>query len=111
MASYESTYGIARFIAKLISFLGWVIVSSGILGIILTLNESAKRYVAHNFDSSFVMGAFGAYLCLSAVILGLLIIAGGQITRAVVDTADYNGEMLAILKGMAAQEKANIDRT
>jgi hypothetical protein len=35
---------------------------------------------------------------LSGVIGGLLLIGVGQFSRAAVDTADYTGEMLAIMK-------------
>jgi hypothetical protein len=80
---YTSTYHTARTIAQLISVVGWLGVGIGAL---------------------LLLGAFsggGGLLVVPALgvaLGGFLLVGLGQLTRAAVDTADYTGEMLAIMK-------------
>lgn len=84
---YTSTYRTARIIATIISFAGWLAVAFGVLAFLVARSGEA--------------GAAGFVLLptsLGLIIGGLLLVGTGQITRATVDTADYNGEMLKIMK-------------
>lgn len=66
-------YSVAIKVAKFTSFLGWVAV---VVGILLSL--------------SVVLITTG----VSTVISGIMLIAGGQITRATADSANYSKQML-----------------
>jgi len=80
--SYASTYNSARTIAQLVSVVGWVGVGIGAL----LLVAAAFR------GGLFVVPALGLALA------GFLLVGVGQFTRAAVDTADYAGEILTIMK-------------
>lgn len=86
---YTTTYGTARMIAQCISFIGWIIVIIGCLILIVSLIQSTKD---HSFA---LMGLIPAF---AAIISGLLLVMIGQMTRAMIDTADNTGQMLVILK-------------
>jgi len=84
--SVNGNYGAARNIAKFISFLGWLLVAGGVITAAVGL-------------MSFNQGGFLAVLPgIGAAISGLFLVMAGQLTRASVDSADYNREILAILK-------------
>jgi hypothetical protein len=82
---YTSTYHTARTIARLISIVGWLGVVIGGLLVVGALSQG---------------GPPGLLLvpALGIVLGGFLLVGIGQFTRAAVDTADYTGEMLAIMK-------------
>ncbi len=73
MNEKSNDYGTAIKLAKFVSFLGWVAV---IIGILLTV--------------SLVLITTG----IPTIISGIMLIAGGQITRATADSANYSKQML-----------------
>jgi hypothetical protein len=82
---YTSTYHTARAIAQLISVVGWFGVVGGVLLLLDAFFRGGELQLL-------VIPALG-------VALGGFFLAGtGQFVRAAVDTADYTGEMLAIMK-------------
>jgi hypothetical protein len=83
--SYTSTYQTARTTAQFISAVGWVIV---VLSVWLFLGSISEGGIA----GLFILPSFGG------AIGGLLLVGVGQFSRAAVDTADYTGEMLVIMK-------------
>lgn len=88
---YKSTYGTARFISLVVSFLGWLVVIAGIVGIFVGLETGSKMLRG---DASILAILPGIGVILS----GLFLVIAGQITRATVDNADHTGEMLQIMK-------------
>lgn len=90
-AKYVSTHESTRLIAQIVSFAGWIIVGISVLvGFKLIAASLELRHVG--FSIYVLLPAFGG------IIAGLIAVALGQITRATGDTADYCGEMLAIMK-------------
>ena len=88
--TYESSYGTARLVAKLISFFGWIVLAGSIIAGVTIFSASERS------DPTILAAVIGT--AVGGFLSGIMLIATGQITRAVVDTADFNGEMLALLK-------------
>jgi len=82
---YTFTYHTARKIAQLISVVGWLGVGIGALLLVGAFSGGGAARL-------FLVPALGVALG------GFLLVGMGQFTRAAVDTADYTGEMLAIMK-------------
>tara|TARA_B100002003_G_C13709574_1_gene356202 strand:+ start:188 stop:538 length:351 start_codon:yes stop_codon:yes gene_type:complete len=82
-----STYKTTRFISTAISLVGWVIIVFSILCILVSLLSRQLEY-----------GLLTIPFSLGFAILGLLLVIQGQLTRATVDNADSNAEILAIMK-------------
>lgn len=88
---YESSYNAARGVASLISFVGWLFVVGGaILALVVIVTVSQSRY------GSLSLPLFVP--ALSAAVSGLLLVMGGQVTRATVDTADNTARVLHLLQ-------------
>ena len=81
--NYISSYKTTRNISAFIEVIGWLAVVLG--GVISIVN-----IVSGNSGKSFIF--------IGIVLLGLVLIITGQITRAVVDNTDANSQMLEILK-------------
>lgn len=84
------TYTTAQAIAKLVSSIGWMVFFVGIIGLLFVF----VSFSAPNEMAAFV-GVFGFVPAATRVLFGLFLISLGQLIRAAVDTADFNGEMLA----------------
>ena len=82
--TYESSYGTARLVAKLISFFGWIVLAGSIIAGITIFSASERS------DPAILAAVIGT--AVGGFLSGIMLIATGQITRAVVDTADFNGE-------------------
>ena len=88
---YYSTYGTTKTISEFISFIGWgIVIISIIAAIIVIVKSSESRYGGVSLIDLLPL--------LGGAISGLIIVVLGQLTRATVDTADYCGEMLSIMK-------------
>ncbi|MBU1207296.1 MAG: hypothetical protein KKH04_10280 [Proteobacteria bacterium] len=90
LTGYTSTYGTSRMIAEAVSFIGWIVVGIGILVVLVLFAKSSESH-----------GGFTLMSLLPAllgIISGLLLVMTGQLTRAMVDTADNTGQMLSLLK-------------
>ena len=90
-----STYKTTRFISTAISLVGWVIIVFSILCILVSLLSRQLEY-----------GFLTIPFSLGFAILGLLLVIQGQLTRATVDNADSNAEMLVIMKSVLAIMKS-----
>ena len=73
----QNSYGTSILIAKFISFIGWIAVVAGI-----ALVLSGGFFI------------FGISSTISIISSGFMLILGGQITRAVVDNANYTKQIL-----------------
>jgi len=87
---YVSHYKVARIVVALMSFLGWI---ACIISIVIAVRAfmSSSNYGYEFALLAAVPGLIGAFS-------GLFIVAMGQLTRATLDSADYSGEMLSIMK-------------
>jgi len=83
--NYKSSYKTARAVHSFIAFVGWV-------QIFLSTFFCFAIYLSYK-DFYIVLPVY-----MLALIGGILLIATGQIVRAVIDTADNTGEMLHLIK-------------
>jgi hypothetical protein len=104
VSTYVSTYQVARSTAQFISAVGWIIFALSLLvfagSFLGGMSSAARGYgpgagIAGLFSLSSLGGAIG----------GLILVGFGQSSRALVDTADFTGEMLAIMKTAKASER------
>src|SRR6266446_8258492 len=103
--SYVSTYRTAKVISGFVSFIGWVILTLSILalvGIILALSQMPNNQSFDMFVQSIIF--VRVLSTVGGIVSGLLLIAAGQFSRAALDSADYNGEMLAMMKANLAMK-------
>lgn len=82
----NSNYSTGRAVASFISGCGWFIV---FVGVILTLVLSNSTY---NFNFLAILPG------ISMAIVGLFMVATGQVTKATVDNADHTREIMLYLK-------------
>jgi len=112
--SYNSTYETLRFTAIFLSFIGWLGILAGtIIGVVMVYQPEAfmgwLRYFFNILNLPFNLALFFTrslliFIALPVFLGGLIIVAFGQLIRAIADQADNSGEMLAINK---AQINAN----
>lgn len=76
---YTSSYDTTRAISLIISFIGWFMIVISIVVCVFT---------------SFVL----LLPAIGVIVSGLLLVMGGQLTRAMIDTADHTGEMIVLMK-------------
>jgi hypothetical protein len=94
-SGYVYTYKTARGIASFISFLGWVLVVIGGLA----AAKTAISLMQPNYGGFY--GGISAASFLTAIALavsGFLLVMGGQVTRAAVDTADNTGRLVNLME-------------
>ncbi|MGH8646286.1 MAG: zinc ribbon domain-containing protein [Gammaproteobacteria bacterium] len=86
---YISTYKTGRQISAVISFAGWLVVASGVIAFFAVSQEFGNMpgKLLIPITTGVLIGMFG---------LGF--VALGQYLRAAFDTADFTGEMLALMK-------------
>jgi hypothetical protein len=93
-------YGAARAISTVVSFIGWLLCLVAVVALFVGLV---------NFQNG---GFLAVVPSIGSGVSGLLLVMAGQLTRASVDTADYNREILAILKlryqGVSLEEKTSV---
>jgi len=87
----SSDYGTARIVAKVVSLLGWVVVVAGIVGI------------AYGVRKGLLYGGRDAVLIavtpgMATVMMGIVMVVMGQITRATVNTADDTRQILHLFR-------------
>lgn len=98
--TYESTYGTARIIAGVVAGVGWFVIFIGILGFLVS---SLTFFAPNEIRGIAVFGLIGFLPSTTALIIGLFLVSHGQLTRSAVDTANFSGEMLAIMKAERKQ--------
>lgn len=91
---YRSSYQTARGIARIVAFFGWLSVIGAVIAVGTLIVQFADAKSDAVKGEALVMGAFA----VGAFIGGVLQVAVAQLIRAIVDTADHTGEMLAIMK-------------
>ena len=92
MQHYNSTYKTARLISKITSFVGWVLIAVSIYFLVVFILVGINERGSGPFILAMSLAPIGG------IIAGLFLVIAGQHTRATVDIADFNGEMLAIMK-------------
>jgi predicted transporter len=83
----EEDYNAARFISKVIAFIGWIAVAVGIIIAIIGFATSAGYKVG--FSTKLLLMLPGLYYSFA----GLIAVAFGQIMRATVDNASHTKEI------------------
>lgn len=84
----SNDYGVSITVAKIISFFGWISVIAGIVLIIIALAEAAQ---SGRFGIGTMMALIPAF---GAIVGGLVVVITGQVSRAVMDNANYSKQML-----------------
>lgn len=80
----RADFGTARFVAGLIELLGWVAVVGGLIAVVLGFDERDGMPL--------IVGGVGV------VVAGIFQVAGAQLIKAQVVTAENSGEMVALLR-------------
>ena len=78
-------YGVSIAVAKLVSFIGWLAVIAG-MGLSIWLVSEGN------------MALLGVPSAIGVALMGLLLVIGGQVSRAVMDNANYARQMLDKMK-------------
>jgi hypothetical protein len=91
---YISPYGIAKAVAKFISFIGWLTFVISTLVFVVSL----LSLISGNALISFFVIGWTFLTVLGSALTGLFLIIAGYVARATLDSADYNREMLAIMQ-------------
>ena len=81
----HGTYGTARTLCRIVSFMGWVLVVLPFLGIVAALLGSS-------------LGGFLGVFTLAGIPFGLALVLFGQSSRANLDSADYARQMLELMQ-------------
>lgn len=91
VAGEGSEYDVARLISKVMAFFGWLLVlvglAAGALGIAAGIEARGGG-----------MSILGILPGLGIAVAGLLLVAAGQVTRAMVDNADHTREILKLAR-------------
>jgi hypothetical protein len=97
---YESTYKTARGIAVFVSFVGWLLVALGVFAIIKVMFTSGQSSDNPFVSASPLLTVYGVAAGIGSTFSGLMLVLTGQLTRAVIDTADNTGRVaFALLRG------------
>lgn len=94
---YVSSYKTARSVASFISGFGWLVTAIGVFPLLYTMFTSSSSQAKEQWPAFAVMGAI--------IVIGQIVVALGQITRAVVDTADHTGRLADIFERIDAQDR------
>jgi uncharacterized membrane protein len=95
---YASDYDVAKGVAAFIAFAGWALVVIGVIGVLVALQQATQ-------SNRMTSGGVVMIALMPGVIsagLGFLLVMGAQVTRAVVDTADYAREILKAIQRRVA---------
>lgn len=97
---YKTEYGVARFMLRITSFAGWVLV---IIGAFISAIAIANGMRSGGSPLSFMAALPG----VGATIVGLLVVMVAQITQATVDNADHSREIMNFLYGKMTEPSRN----
>jgi cytochrome b subunit of formate dehydrogenase len=103
--SYISRYRTAKGVSVLVSAFGWVILIVSLLlliGMVVGLSQIPQNQSFDAFTKSVIFVRILS--AVGGIVTGLLLIAVGQGSKAALDSADYNGEMLAMMKANLAMK-------
>lgn len=89
----KKDYSQAIFISKLVSFIGWIAFILGIIGVFIILSDSNA-----NSYSKVMLIVSGLAISIITALSGLILIIAGQVSRAIMDTANYSAAILDEVK-------------
>lgn len=87
----RTDYGVTKSICGFVTYYGWALVALGAILVLLAFIEDAQ------------LGLLGIPTGVGLASGGLLLILVAQVTRAIVDTADYSREILQTLRKAQAK--------
>lgn len=90
----STKYGMARTIAGGTEFVGWLVVIAGAIATMMSFGDANRYFSLMTLQPS-----------LTALISGLFMIMGAQVTKATVDNADQTRELLNIAREHVAQKE------
>jgi hypothetical protein len=103
-----TAYPAARLVAGIESAIGWIFIVAGALALIIaviSLNASPQPMAPQQMMMGGAPMNFINYIVIIvsaiAILFGLVFVANGQMIRATTDSADYNHEMLALMRKIA----------
>ena len=91
--AYVSSYKTGRLLVAAISLIGWLVVASGVIAFF-----AVSQIVSESFGSTAGKHLIPIAIGVLIGILGLGFVALGQFLRATIDTADFTGEILTLMK-------------
>lgn len=97
----KKDYSQAIFIAKLVSFIGWIVIIAGIIGALTFFSDNSSTQSPYIAIVFVVMGMSS----IIATLLGFILIIVGQATRAMMDNANHSAAILEILKKNNLEEE------
>ena len=97
VSSVTSNYEVAQKIATIMSFIGWTIV---VIGVMVALVGSAG--MSQNPYARGGSAIIGLLPGIGMSISGFFLVAGAQVTRAMVDNADNTREILNLMREQRA---------
>lgn len=98
----KKDYSQAIFIAKLVSFIGWIAVTFGVIGVLSIFGgaESIFREVGTTAGVIAFVVSFASSIMVA--LFGLVLIVVGQTARATMDNANYSAAILEEMKKLNA---------
>lgn len=90
----SSRYKTGRLLGRIISFLGWIVVAAAAIFLILFIIGLVQQGIYS--DHIMLLGMGG--LTVGCVLMGIILVAVGQMLRATLDTADNTRQMLDIMQ-------------
>jgi len=93
-----SDYGMAKGVAGFVGFVGWALVLIGAIAAVMALQQATQS----NRVGSGAAVVVALIPGLISAGLGFLLVMAAQVTRAVVDTADYARELLKAVERRTA---------
>jgi hypothetical protein len=100
------SYGTARSVARVISFVGWIFVGICTIASVVMVNATGGFSNLFNGPGAIVLAPI-----LIGAVSGFLLVAAGQVLRATVDNADNTGQILALIKTWTLEKNTSISNT
>lgn len=95
----DHQYSTARSVAKVIAGIGWGLVALGILLLVILIGETGSLERLFSGMASSIAAA----MCLLVGVLGLLLVAAGQVMEAVVDNASTTHNIFSLVEKTAKE--------
>jgi uncharacterized membrane protein len=93
----KSDYKTGRFLARVISFFGWLLIAFAVVVTVFALG--AGQLLGLGTQQTGVSSIAAAFvLLLSGIITGTILVASGHFMRATMDTANATRQMLRIMQ-------------
>ena len=96
---FSKTYSTARNILTFLTIVGWVVAGIGVIMVLMALAAMGKDTYGPLDMIVMVRGVAGG----TYFVLGLLVVGLAQVQFATLDQADISREMLALMRGEAAE--------